>query len=274
MSYSALNVALPSEKFGMAGTEYSALYNAAITGDEAAIQEFLNFSSQYLDIAQSIYKSSPQYRAIWQSVMDDLNSMRQYAASEDYQNKIYNELMELNSGINLSDQAQNFLMAAIESINIQLVRAAESALPTAAESALPTGGVVATSIGGGLTNYTTPDVSVTIPTAFHDILPDFYMQNYGFDAGGISTGPESGHWEKLHGTEAVIPLGRGDLKLNINAKELAKEIATALSGGKSNSVNVTVEIGGEQFDTHIANISDNVRVKAERRKMGTRRIYQ
>jgi hypothetical protein len=37
----------------------------------------------------------------------------------------------------------------------------------------------------------------------------------GFAGGGISTGPESGHWEKLHGTEAIIPMEGGNIPVKV-----------------------------------------------------------
>lgn len=37
----------------------------------------------------------------------------------------------------------------------------------------------------------------------------------GFDGGGISTGPASGHLETLHGTEAVIPLSGGAIPVRV-----------------------------------------------------------
>lgn len=38
----------------------------------------------------------------------------------------------------------------------------------------------------------------------------------GFAAGGIATGPESGHWELLHGDEAVIPLAGGRVPVELS----------------------------------------------------------
>ena len=37
-------------------------------------------------------------------------------------------------------------------------------------------------------------------------------------------------------------------------------------------INITVQIGNQEFDAHIASISDGVRVKAERRPIGRRYI--
>jgi hypothetical protein len=52
----------------------------------------------------------------------------------------------------------------------------------------------------------------------------------GYAEGGIATGPTSGHWELLHGTEAVIPLQGGSVPVQING-----------AGGGGN-VSVTVQI--------------------------------
>lgn len=41
-------------------------------------------------------------------------------------------------------------------------------------------------------------------------------QGAGYAAGGISTGPQSGHWELLHGTEAVIPLQNGAVPVQMS----------------------------------------------------------
>ena len=50
----------------------------------------------------------------------------------------------------------------------------------------------------------------------------------GYADGGIATGPKSGYWELLHGTEAVIPMGRGSLPITfqggVNMEPLIQEI--------------------------------------------------
>jgi len=40
-------------------------------------------------------------------------------------------------------------------------------------------------------------------------------QQGGYASGGVSTGPDSGHWELLHGTEAVIPLKDGSVPVQM-----------------------------------------------------------
>lgn len=62
-----------------------------------------------------------------------------------------------------------------------------------------------------------------------------YQQgNSGYAAGGISTGPQSGHMELLHGTEAVIPLQNGSIPVQMQG-------APAMSGGDTN-INVQLTI--------------------------------
>ena len=41
------------------------------------------------------------------------------------------------------------------------------------------------------------------------------MQGYGYKEGGIATGPKSGYSALLHGTEAIIPMGKGNIPLTL-----------------------------------------------------------
>ena len=55
----------------------------------------------------------------------------------------------------------------------------------------------------------------------------------GFKDGGISSGSDAGHWELLHGTEAVVPLPQGraipvELKTNGDNKDLQKTLRQIL----------------------------------------------
>lgn len=61
--------------------------------------------------------------------------------------------------------------------------------------------------------------------------PEQIMQNYGYAGGGIATGPDSGHWELLHGTEAVIPLQNGAIPVQMSG-----------AGGGGNVTNVYLTI--------------------------------
>ncbi len=46
-------------------------------------------------------------------------------------------------------------------------------------------------------------------------------QNPGYAEGGVSSGPASGHWELLHGTEAIIPLQNGSVPVQMSAPSMA-----------------------------------------------------
>ena len=56
---------------------------------------------------------------------------------------------------------------------------------------------------------------------------------YGYAAGGISTGPTSGHMELLHGTEAIVPLQNGSIPVQLQG---------AGNGGGTGGVNVYLTI--------------------------------
>jgi len=70
--------------------------------------------------------------------------------------------------------------------------------------------------------------------------------------------------------EAVIPMMDGT---SIPVKWLNGG-STGRGDMDNRPINVVVEVGGEQFDARIASVADGVRVKAERRNLGSRRIYR
>ena len=59
----------------------------------------------------------------------------------------------------------------------------------------------------------------------------------GYSTGGVARGPNSGYLAKLHGTEAIIPLGND------------RSIPVELRGGGSNTVNVSINMQGGQSST-------------------------
>lgn len=59
-------------------------------------------------------------------------------------------------------------------------------------------------------------------------------QGQGYAEGGIATGPTSGHWELLHGTEAVIPLQNGSVPVQLGGN-------SSIAGG-GNTYQVVVQI--------------------------------
>lgn len=61
----------------------------------------------------------------------------------------------------------------------------------------------------------------------------------GYAHGGIADGPEAGYMAKLHGREAVVPLGND------------RSIPVDLAGAMGNVVNVTVNMNGQQSNTSV-----------------------
>jgi hypothetical protein len=59
----------------------------------------------------------------------------------------------------------------------------------------------------------------------------FHAQSYA--SGGISSGPESGHWELLHGQEAVIPLQNGSVPVQVMG-------SPSVAGGDNFYVTLTI----------------------------------
>ena len=61
-----------------------------------------------------------------------------------------------------------------------------------------------------------------------------YNAARGYAEGGIATGPATGHWELLHGTEAVIPLQNGSVPVQMQGGQS--------SGGGNSNINVQLTI--------------------------------
>jgi len=59
-------------------------------------------------------------------------------------------------------------------------------------------------------------------------------QQGGYASGGVSSGPDSGHWELLHGTEAVIPLKDGSVPVQMMGS------GSNVAGGDQIYVNLTI----------------------------------
>ena len=59
-------------------------------------------------------------------------------------------------------------------------------------------------------------------------------QQGGYAAGGVATGPSSGHWELLHGDEAVIPLQNGSVPVQMMGG------GSSVAGGDNIYINLTI----------------------------------
>ena len=61
---------------------------------------------------------------------------------------------------------------------------------------------------------------------------DFYSywlkDNPGYEEGGISTGPQSGYFAKLHGTEAIVPLSDGYIPVQVSSSGIDPEVKELL----------------------------------------------
>jgi hypothetical protein len=245
IKYSSLNVALPKEKAAMADKDYQDLLLGAKTGDEEKIRKYLDFAEEYLQMQQDVYKSSTQYQDIYASVMNDIMNIQQTANTELEDAKsvmqeavkstvdIYNMYIEQ---LDIIAQQQAKL---IESINNQI-----NTLPALEDI-----------IGDDIISPSHRNTQNRQDAA--NILME------GYADGGISKGPTSGYPAMLHGTEAVIPLSKGYVPVEITG------------GSNQAPIYVTVEVAGEEFEAMIDRRADNVRVKANKRKnMNERRaIY-
>jgi len=88
----------------------------------------------------------------------------------------------------------------------------------------------------------------------------------GYAEGGVSFGSDAGHYELLHGTEAIIPLGDGNtLKApvqiagDLNHQQIAELLKELIAAVNSNRV----VVDGERFEGVIRQVSDQVRVDAD-----------
>lgn len=75
LQYSDFNLAKGVERQDMAAQDYAALLRAAQGGDASAVEDYLGFVDTYLKQSQETYKSSEQYRQIWESVNADMERL-------------------------------------------------------------------------------------------------------------------------------------------------------------------------------------------------------
>ncbi len=66
----------------------------------------------------------------------------------------------------------------------------------------------------------------------------------GYGGGGVAQGPNSGYMAKLHGTEAIVPLGND------------RSIPVDIRGGGGNTVNVSINMQGGQSQTSVSGGGD------------------
>jgi hypothetical protein len=101
---------------------------------------------------------------------------------------------------------------------------------------------------------------------------DLWNMKMGYSSwaeGGIVNSPTMGLVGEAGYPEAIIPMKDG---VNIPVKWVNGGSTQGGAEQGDRPINITVQVGGHEFDAHIASISDGVRVKAERRPIGARRI--
>ncbi|MBT7082318.1 MAG: hypothetical protein HN929_12810, partial [Chloroflexi bacterium] len=99
IKYSDLNLALPQQKADDAQGDYAALLIAAQSGGTAEVQEYLGFAQTYLQQQQNAYKSSETYQGVYDTVMADMEAIKEQAGSGGYDAAILAELKRGNEQI-------------------------------------------------------------------------------------------------------------------------------------------------------------------------------
>ena len=249
-------ILLPQERFDIVMSQYSALMNQAMRGDVEAGQKAISMASDVLSAARDVWKSSEQYRAIEESILSDLEMLSRYASSQEDQI------------VDLLSQIRDALGGARGSYLEQLARNSYDSFT-------------------GL-NDVLNDIAHEI-SRFSGAV-DTFLDNLGaapihfvpHASGGILTKPTAFPLDigiaGEAGPEAIIPLGHGySLSAKFDESSLKRAVRDAMIEAmtETNSdwdrpLHITVEVGGDEFDARIEQVADNVRVKAERRGLGTR----
>lgn len=96
IKYSDLNVSLPAQKAEESKVDLQALYQAALTGGVAEVQEFLQFAPTALQQAQTVDKSSEAYQSYYDQVMGWMEQIKGKAEAGGYDAMILAELQGEN----------------------------------------------------------------------------------------------------------------------------------------------------------------------------------
>ena len=269
IKFGELNVSTPLEKFNLAKEEYYKLGSKAAAGDQDAAQDFLSFVPEYLQMAQDVYKSSDAYKAIYESVLQDLENAEKYVQSTDYQKSIYEQLIENQSETHADLTDINSTFSSMQGWldgNFEKI--------TGTQLKLDWQGIDQTALADGIT-----DVAQEVTDAQTDI--------------GILSGQMEGFRETLmggsiFGSQAAYDhinkwapgtLMEGETPSLLHYLTALNEgmrvtLIEAIKESKGEQpVNVTVQIGNQEFDAYIVQKAEDLRVNAEKRNMGTRRIY-
>jgi hypothetical protein len=93
-----------------------------------------------------------------------------------------------------------------------------------------------------------------------------HNMNNRWAEGGIISSPSYGLIGEAGYPEAVIPMKDG---VSIPVKWLN---GGSTGASEERPLNIAIQVGNQEFDAYIAHVADGVRVKAERRPIGARRI--
>lgn len=294
----SLNVQTPTEKLAYMQGEYDKLLTAAKTGDSDAIKEFTGFASDYLGAAQEVHKSSETYQGIFNNVISDLESLK---GSAQMQADLEAKKAEWDSklsryGLSYAKIVSGFNSGTSPEIYEQRL---DSARIGYVEQFYSNPGIHIfgdpLDIGAYVAKYMRENQASLIVQADMARVnsgdsPKWMKKYFGWDlwsdassrgyaGGGISSGAKSGHWEMLHGTEAVIPLERGNIPIDFGFDirqlltratgrddQIAEMIQKLLEITSQNSnLQIEVNVGNEKLTSYIQREADKVRVEANKR---------
>jgi hypothetical protein len=99
ITYSALNVSLPTPKAITAQSQYDELYASAMSGNAEDAQAFVDFVQTYLQQQQEVYKSSETYQGIYAQVMAHLAEVQEFAETQNIEEDILAQLEAIEAAI-------------------------------------------------------------------------------------------------------------------------------------------------------------------------------
>jgi len=267
--YGPLNVALNKDKLPLAQQDYETLLAEAQTGDEEAIRKFVDFSSQYLQVAQNTFKSSESYRSIYQSVMDDLSEMNEYMQTEDYSQLLYNETVSIVDEQKLANSVLMDIRADLKYYTDALMVAA--AAGSAPNPDPPRPPDLKTLDLQEVTNWIKVNQGKDAAREFLGRVPDLgtidlfeYIKSLGvpgYADGGYVSRPTLAVVGEGAGGEYIIP------------ESQMTQIIDRASGG-SQTQNITIMIGSEVLEAVVLRTNGDQVIKAKRRGRAAVGVYR
>lgn len=110
--YSDLNISLPGQKAQSAQSTYEALrakvFGPGAEPTQADIQAYLSFAQTYLQQQQNAFMSSEEYEEIYDRVMAELLEARNLVSSESFEERLLEEMSQLNENIDIEGLRSTF----------------------------------------------------------------------------------------------------------------------------------------------------------------------